>query len=63
MTKRWLVRTGYWLADGSSPVSERIVEASSMEAAMAKGIREGRLEVVPPRRKVVQIRSRVEVQE
>ncbi len=44
-------------------VAERVVEASGMEAAMAKGVREGRAEVVPPRKKVVQIRSRVEVQE
>ena len=62
MPKKWCVKTGFWLADTEVEVlvSERIVEASSMEAAMARGIREGRKAVVPPRKKVVQIRSRVE---
>ncbi len=62
--KRWLVRTGFWMAGSDEVlVAERVVEASGMEAAMAKGVREGREAVVPPRRKVVQIRSRVEAQE
>ena len=58
--KQWWVRTGYWLANGETVVDDAEVEASGMEGAMARGVREGRKRVVPPKRKVVEIRSRVE---
>ena len=58
--KTWWVRTGFWLANGSTKIDDRLVEASGMEGGMARGVREGRKAVVPPKRKVVEIRSRVE---
>jgi hypothetical protein len=58
--KSWWVRAGYWLADGSTVMHDTTVTASSMEAAMAAGVREGRKAAVPPRKKVTEIRARVE---
>ena len=58
--KTWWVRTGFWLADGSWVIDDRAVAASGMQGALARGVREGRKAVVPKKRKVVEIRSRVE---
>jgi hypothetical protein len=60
--KAWWVRVGFWLADGGYQKEhwDDVVEATSMEGALARGVREARKAMVPPRKKVVEIRARVE---
>ena len=60
MKAHW-VRVQFFLADGTRVIHDcGAVEASSHEAAMAAGVRAARKAAVPPRKKVTEIRARVE---
>lgn len=58
--KHWWVRAMFLLAGGDNVYSDVSVAASSMEVALLKGTQEGRKQVVPAKRKVTEIRARVE---